>query len=640
MPSLPIARLALAAGLYLLSSATVAGVPPILISAARTEQPGLDIPAARTVIDEREIAASGARDIDELLRRVSSLHVADGIGDGGGSRIDMRGFGAAATSNVAVLVNGRKINPASDAATLYLNSIDIDSIAQIEIIEGSAGTLYGNQAVGGLINIVTRRPQRRSRTLRIGAGSYNGRAASATLSETLAGAGGLRVQLERRDSDNYRDQNASRVSRFDTRVELAHDNGRSHIDVQVLDDDVQTPGALLAAELAADRRQAAFTGDYLDTESTVLRFGTQRGLGGDWQFEGEVAVRDDRREFVQSFRGFPGSLSTQDRDSIEITPRLVGRAAGSVVTLGMDWLSTDYLLVTAFGTQGNDQAIQAWYAQLTHPLSPTLSVTAGVRHARVDNAIDNNGTPVDLDDDITVGSLGLVYRPTPDWRLFARADQNYRFAKVDEHTNVPFGQPVGLANQRGVSYESGASYRRNGWRVALSAYQLRLDDEISFDATTFTNVNLPRSRRNGATLSVDANLTAELSGGVGYTWTDAEITSGNHAGSRVPLVPEHRATAFLAYRPSLDWQARVDVEHVDRQFLGSDFANLSAPLDAYTVVNLVAHRDIGDWRLSAKLNNLFNERYSETGARSFAGDGFIPAPERNAWICVTYRTGD
>lgn len=611
-------------------------LPPIIISAARTAE-RLDIPAATSIVSGQQIEASGARDLSELLRQVTSLHISDGLGDGGGSRIDMRGFGATAQSNVAVLINGRKINPASDSATLYLNSIDLANVAQIEVIEGSAGTLYGNQAVGGLINIITRRADRSSREASIGAGSYKRRDFSAAVTEPLADGAGLHLNIEHRDADNYRADNASRMTRFDGRLEFAHLAGSSYVDLQFLDDYVQTPGALFANELAVDRRQSVFDNDYLDTQSTVLRIGTRRELSERWRFEGELAIREDSRDFVQSFRGFPGSPSTQDRDSIELSPRLIGTLGSTVVTLGMDALSTDYLLVTAFGPQGNEQDIKAWYGQVSHPVSSKLSLTAGARHARVDNSINNNGTRVNLDDGVTVGSLGLVYRPTQAWRLFLRADQNYRFAKVDEHTNVPFGQPVGLSNQHGTSYETGFEYQHNGTRLALNAYHLRLEDEISFDAVTFTNVNLPHSRRRGATLSLDTPLSATVSGGFGYSYIDSEITSGTHRHSEVPLVPKHRATAYLDYRPSTDWQLRLDAQRVGKQFLGSDFSNSAQPLEAYTVVNLVAHHDIGNLRLTGKVNNLLNERYSETGASSFAGDGFNPAPERNFWVGASYR---
>ena len=627
----------LALGVCLSASAMAATpLPPILISAARTAEPGLDIPAAKTVIYRQDIEDSGARDVAELLRQVTGVHVSDAIGDGSSANIDMRGFGSTAQSNVAVMINGRKINPATDTATLYLNTVDLDTVERIEIIEGSAGTLYGNQAVGGLINVITARPDRGVRRARAGAGSYDGWELLAGITEPIGDNAGLSVQAHKRDSDNYRDHNASRLERLDGRLEIDHHAGYSYIDLQLLRDYVQTPGALLASELAADRRQAVFPNDYLDTDSNVVRLGTRQQLDPHWRLEAELALRDDHRDFVQSFRGFPGSQSTQDRDSTELTPRLVGRYGANLITLGLDYLSTNYELVTEFGPQGNDQDIAAAYAQLTRPLSPGLSLTAGIRHARVDNDIDNGGIPVDIDDSVTVGSLGFVYRPESAWRLFLRVDQNYRFAKVDEHTNVPFGQPVGLETQRGTSYETGAEYDANGLRIGVSAFQLRLRDEISYDASTYTNVNLPSSRRNGLTLSADTGLSDSLRIGAGYGYIDAEIRSGTHAGKRVPLVPEHQFNLYAEWRPLPNLLLRLDTEYVGEQFLGADFDNASPPLDAYTVANLVSHYDLGDWRFSAKINNLFDQRYSETGASSFAGDGFNPSPERNFWVGASY----
>ena len=626
-------------GLCALSSCAIAAtdLPPILVSATRSEQPGLDIPTATTIIDRRTIDGTGARNITDLLHRIAGVHVSDSVGDGGSASIDMRGFGGAASSNVAVLIDGRKINPATDTGTLYLNSVDLDEVEQIEIIHGSAGVLYGNQAVGGLINIVTSRATGRSRQLVVGAGSYDAWEIGARLSEPLGELAVLSLHAERRDSDNYREHNASRLERYSGRLEVTHTGGFSYLDLERLNDYVQTPGALFSDELKDDRRQAVFPDDYLDTTSTVLRLGTRRRLNTQWRFEGEIAWRDDHRDFEQSFRGFPGSPSTQDRESTEVSPRLIGVLGDTTATLGIDYLTTDYRLVTAFGPQGDEQAITAYYAQLTHAVTDRLSVTGGIRHALVDNEIDIGAQPVSIDDAVTVASFGLVYRPDTAWRLFLRADQNYRFAKVDEHTNVPFGQPIGLDTQTGVSYETGAEYRHGGLTLSASAYLLKLRDEISFEAVSFTNVNLPRSRRIGGTLSFAADLSPTLGVGAAVEYIDSEITSGVHEGSRVPLVPMQRANLYADYRPWDAWLVRLDVEHVGAQYLGSDFSNSAPRLDDYTVANLAAHYDRGDWRLTAKVNNLFDERYSETGASAFAGDGFIPAPERNFWIGASYR---
>jgi iron complex outermembrane recepter protein len=628
--------------LMLLSPLALAAEPtlaPILISGGRTTEPSIDIPTSAIVIDREAIENSGADGIADLLRRVAGVHVADGVGGGGSARIDMRGFGSSAASNVAILIDGRKINPATDSSTLYLNSIDLGTVERIEIIEGSAGTLYGNQAVGGLINVITRRPSGNSATLGLGAGSYDAWQTTLSASHAVDPDVNVSLHLDRRDSDNYRDRNAGRVQRLRGRIDVDHAGGSSFAELTHLVDQLETPGALLADELAIDRRQAVFDDDYIDTESLVITLGTRRQLSEAWRLEGEFSIRDDERKFRQSFRGFATPPGQQDRSALEITPRLIGQYGSTLVTLGLDHLATDYRLTTGFGPQDNDQQINAVYAQLSRPVSDSVTLTAGLRHARVTNDIfDFNGRNT-IDDDVTVGSLGAVWRPRPGWRLFLRADQNYRFAKVDEHTNPVFGQPVGLDTQTGVSYETGIEYGTRHARIAARAYQLRLDDEISFDSSGFANINLPDTRRNGIALSVDLQPDPALGFGASLAFIDAEIRSGPNAGSHVPLVPRRRANLYAEARPAPGWFLRLDAEYVDEQYLGADWSNSADPLDAYTVVDLTAHYDTGNWRLTARIRNLLDRQYVESGNRGFADDGFNPAPERNLWIGATYRFG-
>lgn len=619
-----------------LALAAESTLPPILISGSRTTEPALDIPASAIVIGRQAIADSGAAGIADLLRRVASVHVTDSIGGGGSARIDMRGFGGTAASNVAILVDGRKINPATDSATVYLNSIDLATVERIEIIEGSAGTLYGNQAVGGLVNVITHRPTGDSLAMTLGAGSYDAWQTSLSVSHAVEPGLDVSLHVDRRDSDNYRDRNASRVQRLEGRVDVEHAAGRSYVSLNHLVDRIETPGALFTDELEADRRQAVFDDDYIDTESLVVTLGTRQQLGAAWRLEGEFSVRDDERKFRQSFRGFATAPGRQDRSALEITPRLIGRYGQTRITLGFDHLATDYSLETGFGPQDNDQVINAVYGQVTRPVSGNVTLTAGLRHATVSNDIvDFNGRNA-VDDDVTVGSLGAVWRPEPGWRLFLRADQNYRFAKVDEHTNPVFGQPVGLDTQTGVSYETGVEFGNRRVALAARAYQLRLEDEISFDGSGFFNLNLPDTRREGVALSVDLTPDPRLAAGGSFEFIDAEIRSGPNAGSQVPLVPRRRANLYAEVRPAAGWFVRVDAEYVDEQYLGADWSNTADPLKAYTVVDLTAHRDIGNWRLTARINNLLDREYIESGNRGFAGDGFYPAPERNLWLGARY----
>ncbi|RMG35282.1 MAG: TonB-dependent receptor [Gammaproteobacteria bacterium] len=616
-------------------------LPEVIVSASRSDEPNIDIPAGFQIIDRAQIEASGARNLAQLFRRVAGIQVTDGVGGGGSANLDMRGFGATAVSNVALLLNGHKLNPATDASTLYLNNIDLGEIERIEIIEGSAGTLYGNQAVGGLINIITRTPDPGTLAVEAGTGTQQDRRFHLSGGAPLGGGLQLGADLKFDHSDNYRRHNGSTVKRGGLTLDWSHAAGHTRIRFSHLDDYQDTPGALLAAEVAADRRQvtADFVNDYFNTHSTLFRVNSAITMSPAWTARLDATWQRDRRDFIQSFRGFgPGSRSTQDRDTIEFNPRFVGRLGKTTLTLGADLQTTDYLLLTAFGPQGNDQQIAAFYGQANYRFTPRLSITGGLRHARVDNDINNNGTPVSLGDDVTVGSLGMVFKPDAHLRLYARADQNYRFPKVDEHTNVVFGQPVGLKTQTGVSYEAGADYLGNEFSLRTRIYRLNLKNEISNDASAFlANVNLDHTRRIGLALSGDFSPHPDWTLGGGYEYIDSEITSGTHAGSEVPLVARHHATLFAEWTPSLRWLLRADLAYTGDRVTGSDFANTGPRLDAHATVNLNLHYDGGNWQLNARIDNLFNELYNESGATAFGTTGFNPAPERRARLDLSWQ---
>lgn len=626
------------------ATATIAddfdNAPVIYISASRTAELGLSIPAGYQIIEREQITQSGARRIVDLLNNLSTVQVTDGIGGGGNANIDMRGFGASAASNVAVLVNGRKINSPTDASTPYLNGIDLENVERIEIIEGGAGTLYGNQAVGGLINVITVEPGKPSIRARAGIGGHRGREGGAAYSGRYANGMSLAFNANMANSDNYRDHNRSEVQRFSAQAGVTHGKGQTKLSFSHLDDYQETPGALLAAEVAADRRQVTgdFVNDYFDTLSQVWRLSTQQPISTRWRFEGDLSSRNDDRDFIQSFRGSgPGSIATQDRDSLEFNPRLHGKLGNTQLILGGDLQYSDYLLVSAFGPQGTEQKIHAIYGQAQHAVTDTFGVTAGLRHARVEDDITSGATRTRLDDEVTIGSLGLTYRPNNSTRLYARADQNYRFAKVDEHTNVVFGQNIGLKTQTGTSYETGMDWQRNGHAISARAYRLNLNNEISNDASAFlANVNLDETRRIGATFSAHTQINQQTTVGGSYDYIDSEIISGTHKGSQVPLVAEHRYTLFAQWQANDALQLRADLQYTGERVLGSDFANTAPRLENHTLVNLNANYRVKDWQLNVRINNLLNEKYNATGAVGFTATGYNPAPERHLMLTASY----
>lgn len=594
---------------------------------------------AVTVIDRETIELSNATTLAEVLSAQAGLQVTDLYGDGTTTTVDVRGFGATAPSNVLILVDGRRLNNSADIGAPALNHISLDQVERIEISRGSAGVRLGNQAVGGVVNIVTRDLALPAAFVEVGAGSYDELAASGGATLPLGAASFLRLSAQRRETDNYRDHNRLTADLVDATLEHRYGTGRLVAQAGRARDALETPGSLFPEEVALDRRMsaAAYADDYADTDALTARLGLQQSLGDAWQLDADLNWRQENRRFLTSFRAFPGGEAAQDRRTWRFTPRLattVGTGPHRTdLLLGLDIERTDYRLDSQFGIQAMDQEVDGIFAEAGIPLVETLGATLGVRHTRVRNRIENGGDTLSLPDGITTGTLTLDFTPAEDWKLFARADQNFRLAAVDEHTNVIFGQPAGLENQRGTSLEAGAEWHRGGNEWRLTMYRLDLNNEISFNADTFTNVNLDHTRRVGGTIEGRWRLRRDLHLDAQFTYTDGKITDGPFTGNRIPLVSRHIARLGVEGRPRPEIGVLAELVHTGDQPLGGDYENAFPELDAYTVANAAFTYEFRGWRVRARVDNVFGERYKASGAIGLdeafqAAPAYFPAPER------------
>ena len=618
-----------------LTATAIAEPITIFISGNRSIEPGLDIPAGYRVITSEEISESGSNKLIDVLKKYAGLRISDGNGGGGTATIDMRGFGSNSNSNIAILINGRKINASTDASEIYLNTIALNNVERIEIIEGSAGTLYGNQAVGGLVNVITRKKTALKPQITSSIGSYNSKSIAFDAAGNLDAPFFLNISASSDQSDNYREHNRSDTKKLD--IELTHlsDSLENTLSLSFLDDFLENPGALTAAEMAIDRRQVSsdFQNDYSDTSSSTFRLSTALLINSSWKVENDFSYRNDHRDFMGSYTGAPATtIDTQDRESFEISPRIIGHKDKHKFTLGFDALHTDYLLVTSYGPQGDKQKIHAIYGQLQTQVNSKTTLTGGIRYAEAEDNIHTSN--VILNDDVTVGSIGVTHKPLENTRLYARADQNYRFAKVDEHTNTSVS--VGLKTQTGTSWETGIEWTKNNDKHTARLYRLNLNNEIGHTANGWYNMNLESTRRIGMSLSSQKQINENLLIGAGYDYIDSELTEGTNAGAKVPLVAEHHFTAFTEYQFSKKHKLTSEIEYTGERYLSSDYQNVVAPLEASTVFNLIGSHTVDDWTLNFRVNNVLNEKYNASGAKGSSNPGYNPAPERNFLLTAKY----
>ena len=640
-----------------LDTTSVTEIPAVLVSAARTEQSSLTTPASITIISRQQIENSGASHVVEVLRGQGGVQINDIYGDGSRASVGMRGFGETAGSNTLVLIDGRRLNN-PDIASPDLNSIALEDVERIELVQGSGGVLFGDQAVGGIINIITRKPGALMHSIKLSAGSYNNVALHAMTSQALDSGINYRLSLDLRESDNYRYHNEVSYLNGFGKLGYEYDSGQVFAELQYIDDELNTPGTLFDDEVAADRRQvsANFANDFSDSKTKIGRLGTVQELSNNWSFEGELTSRDSDGQFrLSSVFGAELQNSTQDRKVLEFTPRFIGFVPAlnnTMITVGGDAIESDYQLSSRFGEQLNDQSQRSLYAQAVMPATEKIDITAGVRYARVNNDLRDTGSfaiypnGIQIDDSITVGTLGLSLKADKSWRIIARADQNYRFAKVDEFlqpTYTPTFTPVVLKTQTGLSLETGVEWARDSHTAKLMLYQLDLENEIAYDPVNYANINLDHTQRTGVFASGYWKTTKRLGLSANYTFTDAQVTSGSFNGKDVPFVARHSGSLNVDYVLSGAWQLYGEVFAVSDRVFSGDFDNVLGRLPGYALLNLKAEYTIRDFSFSGRVNNLLNKQYAELGQlgtdpATFASrEAFFTSPEINFLLTAAWK---
>jgi len=623
----------------------------VIASAARTEQRVSSTAANITTITRQDIESSGAAHVVDVLRGQSGVLIEDTFGDGSRAVISMRGFsGSAAISNTLILIDGRRLNNI-DLSAPDLNSLSLKDVERIEIIQGGAGVLYGDQAVGGVVNIITKKVRGKSGSLEASSGTYHSAGLRGAFGDDITDNLHYGISAEVRQSDNYRRQNNEiDYSSLFAKSDYRHSKGTVYAELQRIDEDLRTPGALIASDLLVDRRQTVvdFLGDFTKSETEVMRFGLKQQLGSRWSLEAEATRRDVQREIRQSFRDFAIlTSSTLKRKQTEFTPRFIGNIPienGDIqITAGIDIINSDF--ESEITASADAQKMLSEYIQMVYPVHQSIRLTAGFRHADVEDDITSATTNGKQRTDVNVAELGLTYVMSESIKLFGRLDQNFRFAKVDELTYVSPG--VQLRPQTGESVEIGMKYSGEGAAYKIAAYHLAVIDEIDFDPSAPTpaggffagaNVNLSPTTHDGLTFDSRFETSSKTDLSVNYTYTQATFDSGSLAGNAIPGVAENNANIVANYRFTDAANLNISAVFVGKRYVDGDNSNALKKLPSYTVLNSNLMYRFKDWKLNLKINNIMNRKYFESATNDgFTPTSLFPSPERNILLSAIWQ---
>ncbi len=643
--------LAAAVSLQLHAAGTTNELAPVVVTATRFPDIQRQFPIGVSVITEADIRNSAAGTVPELLRMLPGVQTRD-LSGSPNLQVDLRGFGIFGDQNTLVLLDGQRISE-NEQVTVNWTAIPLDAIERIEVIRGGGSVLYGAGATGGTINIITKSPiaNQHSAFVEAGIGSHNSR--EARVGTNIAGElTGLRLDIAHRESDNYRDNNALRID--SAQLDIRHRGGPGVFSLKLGADDQRSelPGSLSEAQIAANRRQAALPGDFALLRSGYLNLGTEMSAGR-LEFAANLSYREketDSSFFVAT--PFRNNVQTEVRQLL-FTPRgkLPYAFGGAIHTLvaGVDVEDWDFQGVAGPAIVGRPDATQrgnAVYAQHTTLFSGGASLAFGVREQKVTYGVADSANAAarsERSHDLHAHEIALRQPFAGLWAAYGKIGRSFRVPNVNDNYSLFTATVALLEPQTARDREIGMEAATGTARYRLALYEIELDNEIVLDPVTFTNRNLPPTRRRGLEAEARWQPARNVDLAIGYTYAEAEFRAGNFggtpiAGNDVPLVPRHTLNLAAGWRLAQSMRIDGQLRHVGEQrFDGDELNAFSRKMPAYTVVDLKLGYERAGWRFAAGVQNLFNAHYFSYGVfTGFPTYAALPASERTLFVTARH----
>jgi len=643
----------------------------VTVTPTRTEQRMVDVPASVSIVDRETIRRSPAVVVDDVLRQVpafslfrrtsslSSHPTAQGV--------SLRGIGPSGVSRSLVLIDGVPFNDPF-GGWVYWTRVPLESVDRIEIVEGSSSNVYGNYAMGGVINVVSARPKPKTFEFRTQYGNLNSPKADFFASDVW-GKFGASLEGSAFSTDGFPIVIANERGFIDKKATVDYRTFNLKVDYS-----------------PTDRVNAFFRGGYFSEERNNAKFSTFDGAPEEndttWksasggvrvtlpgQSDLQARLFTDFETFNSSFLAVP-NLTTRAIGRTSLRQRVPTTGVGGMVqwskavstrqlyTAGTDFRRVDgasnetaYDIVTGLtattlresgGTQFSSGAFvqgQFWpVTKASITLSGRLDHWRNYEARNLERTIatglptaNNRATLPDKDDTVfspraavrfhvtdkvsTWGSLGWGFRAPTLNELY----RQFRVGALLTLANEQLGPERLIGGELGINVEPMNNLSLRGvWfdnRVKNPVSNVTRTDLVN----TQQRQNLGRTRVWGLQTDVEYRVRREWRVGAGYMFNRATVTeyAANPAliGTFLPQVPKHRGSVNVSYSNPRYATVSVSAMFFGRQF--DDDRNLrvkpgeSEPgLPAYGTLELTALRSIGNnLDVFFGVQNMFDQEY-------------------------------
>ena len=642
------------------TESAAAELPRVVVEASRTGKTPADIPAAVQVVSRAEIAASGARDLADLLQKKSATldfaHL--GANNPALTQLAPRGYGENGFGRLLVMVDGERLN-SPDMNAPNLSQISLGSIERIEILQGSQNVLHGDVGSAGMVNIITSAEDYDTHGhIEVHGGSWNTFGASASYRGGSEESGTRWWANGGWDhSDGYRHDSGYDIYSAGGGVRQDFEGG-SYVRLSAFwsDADSELPGYISKEQWRRDAKQSDGYGDFYRRTT----YGVNATAFGVINDENSVRLTQTISRRHLKSRGYGYWYTDFDIYSYAITPEWINtaRIAGfdNELVVGAtfrydrndaaNWGTSSYGY--SHSKYEYDRQTMGFYAQDTFKLTDQVSIEVGGRYERSWNKCTMAPDPR-RSYDLAAYDAALLFAPAEGLKTYFKFSNFYRMPFIDE---VAFNSRDDLLSpERGWRVDAGFDWSfLEEFSLAANAFVSRTKNEIFYDSlfpySSFgwtyygDNVNSPSPvMREGFDIRAAWERDKVAGVAIAYSYVDAEFDGGKYDGNDVPMAAESVVTASAKVWLWDDCFVFGGYRFRSECFSTSDFGNEYEKVPSCGLFNAGVQYAPTLWNLDGlvvtfTVDNLFDKDYCDY---TTYGRCYWPAAGRSYMLSVRYE---
>ena len=563
----------------------------MVVTATRTEAKELDIPAAVSVIDKKDVENSGAKTAYEIIeRQVGFTNNSYGPGGrefgGSSSRTVLRGL----DKGTLVMVNGAPINMMNYNS---MEGIPVEAIEKIEIVRGAQSVLYGAEATGGVINIITKKDGKERTTISVGAGNYDkkwglyttGKGYTASISKDYFGDVDQTNKVFEKSTRKWKYRDSSKENAFVSlsptdklSFNFAHTEGNYYRDSYTVSKGAETGAG--TAYYYKDRRDnvSAIYDDKDNQFKTIVSY-NKRSVSPYQATINKFAYGVNKRATSSDWNLNTLTWDTQkawnlrdDKDSL-VLGMTISKEEAEDRTKHMEGERKNYGL----------------YASYKYAFTDDFSVTAGVRgqHISEDYIKGQNKTKSHNE---FVPQIQALYKINDATSWYANAAKSYQLPPLNQFFSYPGRSVDDLKPQEGWTYETGLKHITDTTSTKVAVYHMDIDGKFDWtpkDPVTGLQylINTGKFKNDGLEIEYKKHLNEQLSYNLGAAFSNPKTKAEGESNYK-------QSDAKLQLTAGIDYTTGKLTSNLNYLYLGNRESSYYDSLGVKGSDHKVPHRSL------------------------------------------------